>query len=80
MTLSPCGAGVYGQFATFFKGYRTMRDILQEIYFDICDLLDSGQIDDIQITEPEEFSTLRELLEEQKAKLEQIEESLGDGV
>ena len=57
-----------------------MRDILQEIYFDICDLLDSGQIDDIQITEPEEFSTLRELLEEQKAKLEQIEESLGDGV
>ena len=57
-----------------------MRDTLQEIYFDICDLLDSGQVDDIQITEPDEFSTLREFLEEQKAKLEQIEESLGEEV
>lgn len=54
-----------------------MIETLQEIYFDICDMLDSGQVDDIQITEPEEFSTLREFLEAQKAKLEYIEEILG---
>mgnify|MGYP000226309869 CR=1 FL=1 len=56
-----------------------MNETLQEIYFDICDMLDSGQVDDVQITEPEEFSTLREFLEEQKAKLEQIEKMLGGG-
>lgn len=43
---------------------------LQEIYFDLCDLIDSGQIDDIAISEPAEFETLREFLIEQKAKLE----------
>ena len=50
---------------------------LQEVYFDICDLLDSGQADDIQITEPEEYDTLREFLEAQKANLELIEEEMG---
>lgn len=43
---------------------------LQEIYFDLCDLIDSGQIDDIAISEPAEFETLREFLTEQKTKLE----------
>ena len=42
---------------------------LQEIYFDLCDLIDSGQVDDIAISEPEEFETLREFLVEQRTKL-----------
>lgn len=42
---------------------------LQEIYFDLCDLIDSGDIDDIAISEPAEFETLREFLVEQRNKL-----------
>jgi hypothetical protein len=42
---------------------------LQEIYFDLCDLLDSGDVDDISISEPAEFETLREFLVEQRNKL-----------
>lgn len=42
---------------------------LQEIYFDLCDMIDSGQVDDIAIDEPAEFETLREFLIEQRAKL-----------
>lgn len=56
--------------------YKTIT-ALQEVYFDICDLLDSGQADDIQITEPEGYDTLREFLEAQKANLELIEEEIG---
>lgn len=46
-----------------------MLTALQEIYFDLCDLIDSGQVDDIAISEPEEFETLREFLVEQRNKL-----------
>lgn len=46
-----------------------MLTTLQEIYFDLCDLIDSGQVDDISISEPEEFDTLREFLVEQRNKL-----------
>lgn len=42
---------------------------LQEIYFDLCDLIDSGEIDDIAISEPAEFETLRDFLVEQRTKL-----------
>lgn len=42
---------------------------LQEIYFDLCDLIDSGDVDDITINEPTEFETLREFLVEQRTKL-----------
>lgn len=42
---------------------------LQEIYFDLCDLIDSGQVDDIAISEFAEFETLREFLVEQRNKL-----------
>lgn len=42
---------------------------LQEIYFDLCDLIDSGDADDIAISEPAEFDTLREFLVEQRTKL-----------
>lgn len=52
------------------------RTLVQEIFFDICDLIDSGQIDDIQIRGFDEFETLREFLEEQKVKLELLEDEL----
>jgi len=45
---------------------------LQEIYFDLCDLLNSGQIDDFIISGFQEFKTLREFIEEQKTKLENL--------
>lgn len=44
---------------------------LQEIYFDLCDLINSGLVDDIIISEHfEEFETLKEFLVEQRDKLE----------
>jgi len=46
-----------------------MLTTLQEIYFDLCDLIDSGQVDDIAISEFAEFETLREFLVEQREKL-----------
>lgn len=52
------------------------KTLIQEIYFDICDLLNSGQADDIVITGFQEFETLREFLEEQKRKVEEIENVL----
>jgi len=57
-----------------------MIELLQGVYFDICDLLDSEQVDNIQLEGFEEFSTLREFLEEQKAKLEQVEQIMGGEV
>ena len=56
-----------------------MSDIVtrvQEVYFDVCDLINSGEIDDIVLTTFQEFETLKEFLEEQKMKLEEIEEEL----
>ena len=50
-----------------------VKTLVQEVYFDICDLLNSNQIDDIVIDGFQEFETLREFLEEQKRKLEKIE-------
>lgn len=46
---------------------------LQEVYFDLCDLLNSRQIDNITLSGFQEFDTLREFLEEQKNKLAEIE-------
>ena len=44
---------------------------LQEIYFDLCDLINSGLVDDINISgQFEEFETLKEFLVEQRDKLE----------
>jgi aryl-alcohol dehydrogenase-like predicted oxidoreductase len=45
------------------------KTTLQEIFFDLCDLIDSGEIDDIAISEFSEFETLREFLIEQRTKL-----------
>lgn len=50
--------------------------LLQEIYFDLCDLIDSGQIDDIALSGFSEFDTLLEFMTEQKEKLSVIEEGL----
>ena len=49
---------------------------VQEIYFDISDLINSGEINGINITCLQEFDTLREFLLEQHRKLAEIEESL----
>ena len=49
---------------------------VQEVFFDLCDLLNSGQIDNIKLSGFLEFATLREFLEEQKNKLTEIEESV----
>lgn len=49
---------------------------VQEIYFDISDLINSGEINGINITCLQEFDTLREFLLEQRRKLAEIEESL----
>lgn len=46
---------------------------VQEVYFDLCDLLNSRQIDNIKLSGFQEFDTLREFLEEQKNKLAEIE-------
>ena len=46
---------------------------VQEVFFDLCDLIDSGEIDDIKIDCLPEFETLREFLVEQKNKMGQIE-------
>lgn len=48
---------------------------LQEVYFDICDLLDNNELDDT-IEGFFEFDTLRQCLEEQRRKLAQIELSI----
>ena len=54
------------------KGFTMNQTTLQEIYFDLCDLLNSGQIDDFIISGFQEFKTLREFIEEQKTKLENL--------
>lgn len=48
---------------------------LQEVYFDLCDLLDHNELDDT-INGFFEFDTLRECLEEQRKKLARIELSI----
>jgi uncharacterized protein with von Willebrand factor type A (vWA) domain len=45
------------------------RTTMQEIYFDLCDLIDSEQISDIKLTDFYEFNTVGEFLEEQRDKI-----------
>ena len=45
---------------------------VEQVYLDLIDLIDSGQIDDFQISVFPEFSTLREFLVEQKEKLARV--------
>lgn len=45
------------------------KTTLQEVFFDLCDLIDSGQVDDIALSDFAEFSTLSEFLIEQRDKI-----------
>ena len=49
--------------------------LIQEVYFDLCDLLDNNELDD-RIQGLQEFDTLRDFMYEQKAKLSRIERKL----
>ena len=56
-----------------------MNTMLQEVFFDLCDILEGNEIDDIVLTEFSEFETLREFLEEQKEKVRIVlEETEGE--
>ena len=46
---------------------------LQEVLFDICDLIDSGEVNNIRIKCLPEFDTMYEFLREQKIKIQGIE-------
>lgn len=55
-----------------------MLTTIQEIYFDLCDLLENNgeALADIPIEGFSEFETLGEFLEEQKAKVSSLEDEL----
>lgn len=46
---------------------------IQEVYFDLCDILENNDYSDIKIEGLYEFDDLREFLIEQKNKLAEIE-------
>lgn len=46
-----------------------MLETLQQIYFDLCDLLDGEEIDGITLEDNLAYSTLREMLEDHKEML-----------
>ena len=46
--------------------------LVQEVYFDLCDVLDHNEMDD-RIDGFQEFDSLRDFMYEQKAKLSRIE-------
>ena len=46
--------------------------LVQEVYFDLCDVLDHNEMDD-RIDGFQEFDTLRDFMYEQKDKLSRIE-------
>lgn len=53
-----------------------VRTLIQEVYFDICDAINEGDLYDYEIQGFDEFATVLDFLKEQKAKLEQIEKLL----
>lgn len=53
--------------------------LVQEVYFDLCDILDNNELDD-RIEGLQEFDTVRDFMYEQKAKLARIERILDNGV
>ena len=46
---------------------------VQEVYFDLCDILENNDYSDVKIDGLYEFDDLREFLIEQKNKLAEIE-------
>ena len=55
-----------------------VQTALESVYFDICDLIESGDADGIKLTESEDYETLRECLVDIKQRLESIETMLGE--
>ena len=49
--------------------------LIQEVYFDLCDILDHNELD-YEIEGFMEFDNLREFIQEQKKKLSTIEREL----
>jgi hypothetical protein len=49
--------------------------LVQEVYFDLCDILDNNELDD-KIDGLYEFDTVRDFIYEQRAKLARIERML----
>jgi hypothetical protein len=49
---------------------------IQEVYFDLCDILDNNDYSKVKIKGLEEFDNLREFLIEQKNKLAEIEAAI----
>jgi hypothetical protein len=49
--------------------------LVQEVYFDLCDLLDNNELDD-RIKGFYEFDSIRDFITEQKQKLALIERAL----
>jgi hypothetical protein len=43
---------------------------VQDVLFDICDLIDSGQVNDFELYGYPDFETLREFLEYQRVKMQ----------
>jgi len=50
--------------------------LVQEVYFDLCDLLDNNELDQSIEGFTCEFDDMREFIQEQKDKLAQIERAL----
>ena len=49
--------------------------LVQEVYFDLCDILDNNELDD-RIKGFYEFDSIRDFITEQKQKLARIEKAL----
>ena len=49
--------------------------LVQEVYFDLCDILDNNELDD-RINGFYEFDSIRDFITEQKQKLARIEKAL----
>jgi len=50
-----------------------LTTLVQEVYFDICDAIEEGNLYDTPIDGFDEFNTVLEFLKEQKSKLQTIE-------
>jgi hypothetical protein len=53
--------------------------LVQEVYFDLCDILDNNELDD-KIEGLYEFDTVRDFITEQKQKMARIERFLDSEV
>lgn len=51
---------------------KTLTQV-QEVYFDLCDILDNNDFSEVKLEACFDFETLQEFLEAQKAKLAEIE-------